>query len=477
MKPSGIGGQAVMEGVMMKNGKKYAVAVRKPDKEICVEVKETKSIADRMPLFKLPILRGMAAFVESMSLGMSSLTFSASFYEEEEEESKFEKKLNKLTKGHADSVFNALTVVIAVLLAVGIFVALPMFLASILSEQIESQMVLSIFEGVLRVVIFVLYILLISLMKDIKRLFMYHGAEHKAINCIEHGHALTVANVRKQSKEHKRCGTSFMLTVLIISIIFFMFIRIEHAALRLVVRLLLIPIIAGVSYEFIRFAGRHDNVVINILSRPGMWLQALTTREPDDEMIEVAIQSVEAVFDWKSFIESGKKKSGKNQGKKKSKPEPKKAQTESVKQAPKAEAKAQEQPKSEQPKEKKAKDKKVKEEPKVVATETASAPETEAAVAAEEISATEEAKVEKPLEIDISKLFDIKLDTASVGSAKPKTAPKKDPIPSATKAVSAMNNNEEDDDILKALDMYFEFNGPKSVMEISDEEPDEDTEG
>ena len=478
MRPSGIGGQAVIEGIMMKNGDKYAVAVRKPDKEICVEVKETKSISEKYPLFKLPVLRGMAAFAESLTLGMSCLTFSSSFYEEEEEESKFEKKLNEITKGKAESVLNGVTIAFSVLLALGIFVALPMLLANLLGRLIESKMLLAVLEGVFRVLIFVLYIVLISKIKDIERLFMYHGAEHKAINCIENGLALTVNNVKKQSREHKRCGTSFMLTVMIISVIFFMFVRVDNALLRLVIRLLLIPVIAGVSYEFIRYAGKHDNALINALRRPGMWLQSLTTREPDKYMIEVAIQAVEAVFDWKTFVEE-ERKAKKSQRAKKAQ-EKKALEKKAAEEAAKKEAAMQE-VKEETPVAEVA----VAVEEPVAETVVAEEPVAEAVVAeepiAEEIAVAKEEPVQ-PMEIDIAQLFDIKLDTAnsnkkSKSKAKskstPKTAPKKDPIPEATKAVSAMKDD-DDDDILKALDMYFEFSGPKSVMEISDEIPDEE---
>ena len=432
MRPSGIGGQAVIEGVMMKNGNKYAVAVRKPNNEIIVETKNLSGAAKKNPVLNLPIIRGVAAFVESMSLGMKTLTFSASLYEEEEEESKFEKKLNEMTKGHADGILNGLTMIFAVLLAVGIFVVAPMALAGFLGALIESKAILALLEGVFRLLIFILYITLISRVKDIQRLFMYHGAEHKSINCIEHGLPLTVENVRKQSREHKRCGTSFMLTVMVISIIFFMVIRVENTLLRFVVRLLLIPVIAGVSYEFIRLAGRTDNVIVNILSRPGMWLQALTTREPDDSMIEVAMASVEAVFDWQKFIEKESRKKNRRGGKKQ-------------------------------------------EEKQEILQETAAAEEL-AAVKEENTEAEKkESAPEKPVEVDISQLFDIKL------SGEPKEirhgrAPKKDPMPSATKAVSAAKDD-DDDDILKALDMYFEFKGPKSVMEISDEIENGDIEG
>jgi len=444
MKPSGIGGQAVIEGVMMKNGNNYAVAVRKPNNEIAVEKNTLKERNNKF--LSLPIVRGVVAFIDSLSLGMKSLTFSASFYEEEEEESKFEKKLNEMTKGHADGILNGFTMVLAVILAVGIFVVAPMLLAGFLAAKIENATVLALLEGVFRLLIFVLYIVLIAQMKDIKRLFMYHGAEHKSINCIENGLPLTVQNVKKQSREHKRCGTSFLLTVMVISIIFFIFIRVENTLLRFVVRLLLIPVIAGISYEFIRLAGRSNNKVVDILSRPGMWMQALTTREPDESMIEVAIASVESVFDWQAFIEKDSKKKSKKKSKKNAKNEPVKEEKPEEKQVAAATAAAEE----------------------TVATKEEPTPEVSAEAKSEPAA--------QPLEIDIAQLFDIKLTSATPAPKKGK-APKKDPMPAATKAVAAsLSKDDDDDDILKALDMYFEFKGPKSVMEISDEETDEDTE-
>lgn len=302
MKPSGIGGQAVIEGVMMKNKNEYAIAVRKPDQQIEVKKEKYISFAEKHKIFKLPILRGMLAFVESMKIGMSTLTYSASFYEDETEPTKFEKGMDKIFKEKAEDIFTGITVVISVILAVALFILLPTFLSQKLSTVIQSNVVQAILEGVIRIVIFIGYILLISQMKDIKRVFMYHGAEHKTINCIEHGFELTVENVRFQSKQHKRCGTSFLLIVMFFSILFFMFIRIDAFWIKSVVRILLIPVIAGISYEFIRLAGRSENPVIQVLSKPGLWLQELTTREPDDSMIEVAIASVEAVFDWREFL-------------------------------------------------------------------------------------------------------------------------------------------------------------------------------
>lgn len=309
MKYSGIGGQAVMEGVMMKNQDRYAVAVRKPDGEIVVETSEYKGLIQKQKIRNMPILRGIFSFIESLVLGMKTLTFSASFFEEEEPEKKEEKVLSEeersrqqeKAKKQEDMVMGG-TVFFSIILAVAIFMILPYYISIFFQRFITSQIGITLLEGVVRLTIFVGYVALISLMPDIKRVFMYHGAEHKCINCIEHGMELTVENVRKSSKQHKRCGTSFLLIVMLVSIIFFMFIRVDNGLLKLVLRLVLIPVIAGVSYEFIRAAGRHDNALVNILSKPGMWLQNLTTREPDDSMIEIGIASVEAVFDWKAYL-------------------------------------------------------------------------------------------------------------------------------------------------------------------------------
>ena len=292
MRNSKIGGQAVMEGVMMKNGAKYAVAVRKPDQEIEVQIFDDKTSVDKVQ--KIPVIRGIFNFVSSLVLGMKSLTFSASFIEEEEEEKLSEKQEKAVMTG---------TVIVSLLLAIGIFMVTPYLISLLFGRWIESVTILSLIEGFARLLIFFVYIILISRLKDIQRVFMYHGAEHKCINCIENGLELTVENVRKSSRLHKRCGTSFLLIVMIVSVIFFIFIRISSPILRLAVRLVLIPVIAGVSYEFIKLAGRSENKVVNWLSKPGLFLQKMTTIEPDDSMIEVGIASVEAVFDWKKFQE------------------------------------------------------------------------------------------------------------------------------------------------------------------------------
>ncbi len=301
MRYSGIGGQAVMEGVMMKNQDKYAVAVRKPDKEIIVEVSEYPGIIKNKKIRNMPILRGVFSFIESLVLGMKTLTFSASFFEEEEEKPKTVQEKKKDQKKE-DAMMGG-TVAVSVILAVAIFMVLPYYISLFFQRFTSSYLLIALLEGILRLVIFIGYVAGISLMPDIKRVYMYHGAEHKCINCIEHGMDLTVENVKKSSKQHKRCGTSFLLIVMIISIFFFMFIHVDSGVARLLLRLVLIPVIAGVSYEFIRLAGRSDNALVNILSKPGLWLQNLTTREPDEDMIEVGIASVEAVFDWKTYVE------------------------------------------------------------------------------------------------------------------------------------------------------------------------------
>ena len=300
MRYSGIGGQAVMEGVMMKNKERYAVAVRKPDQEIEVMTKEYKGIVPGEVWQKIPLLRGVLSFIDSLVLGMSTLMYSASFFEDEEE-SKEKKRDTAEKKKAKENAMMGGTVALSIILAVAIFMILPYYLSVLCSRFIASDMVVAVIEGILRLAIFIGYILLISRMKEIQRVFMYHGAEHKCINCIEHGLELNVENVRKSSRQHKRCGTSFLLIVMLISIVFFLFIRVDSRILQLVLRLLLIPVIAGVSYEFIRLAGRYDNRLVNILSKPGLWMQKMTTREPDDEMIEVGIASVEAVFDWRKW--------------------------------------------------------------------------------------------------------------------------------------------------------------------------------
>lgn len=342
MKYSGIGGQAVMEGVMMKNGRDYAVAVRTPSGKI--EINKDKTKGNRETVNKIPLVRGVVAFVDSLVLGISTLMLSASYYEEEftgekaedaeegaaqsaekAEESQEEaaqsaekedatdevvvhdktleddKADGKEKKGQAIEI--VVTVMISTVVALALFLLLPYAVSKLLTNWIGYPSLLALIEGVVRVGVFILYVFAISHMPDIKRVFMYHGAEHKCINCIEHGLELNVENVKSSTRFHKRCGTSFLVIVLIISIIVFMFIKFDNNFIQLGCRLLLVPVIAGISYEFLRLAGRYDNWFVNALSRPGIWVQHLTTVEPEEEMIEVGIKSVEAVFDWKKFLE------------------------------------------------------------------------------------------------------------------------------------------------------------------------------
>ena len=301
MKASNIGGQAVLEGIMMKNRDRYAVAVRKPDGEIFVQTEEFHSVTGRYKkLTTIPFIRGVFNFIDSMVLGIKTLTFSASFYEEEEEEKEFSEAEQK-KKEKKESLLMAGTVAFSIVAAVVIFMVLPYFLSSLMKPVVPSYHLRTVIEGFVRIGIFIIYILLISRMKDIQRTFMYHGAEHKCINCIEHGLPLTVENVRNSSRQHKRCGTSFLFFVLAISIILLLLIRVESPLMRVVVRIALLPVIAGVSYEVLKLAGNSDNPVVNLLSKPGMAIQKMTTSEPDDGMIEVAIQAVEAVFDWRAY--------------------------------------------------------------------------------------------------------------------------------------------------------------------------------
>ena len=359
MKYSNIGGQAVMEGVMMRNGGKYAVAVRTVDGGIAVVRKTHAPLIKNEKIQRLPIIRGIISFVDSLVLGMSSLMLSAEFFAEEsveeakerlkEEKKKTEKKAERLRasgkekeaqelldafeerarqeiakaqeggvasgdahkgmeekeKDSGNSILMAVTVFISILMSVGLFMLLPYLLASALRRIGAGETVVALCEALLRMTIFFLYMFLISRMKDIQRTFMYHGAEHKCINCIEHGMELNVENVRKSSRQHKRCGTSFLLYVMVVSVIFqlfFVFVRITNPAMRIGIRLLMIPLIAGIAFEFIRLAGQSSNACVNLMSKPGLALQKLTTKEPDDSQIEVGIASVEAIFDWKKYL-------------------------------------------------------------------------------------------------------------------------------------------------------------------------------
>lgn len=306
MKYSGIGGQAVIEGIMMKNRDDYAVAVRRPDGEIEVRKDRYVSMTEKVKFCSLPFIRGVFSFADSMILGMKTLTFSASFFEDDEEEQepgRVERFLDRVFGEKLEKVLMGAVMALSVVLAVVIFMIVPLLLANVLRRYIGSETVMALLEGLIRIAIFIGYIGLVSRMEEIRRTFMYHGAEHKCINCIEHGMELTVENVRKSSKQHKRCGTSFLIFVMLISILLFMVIRTDTLWLRIVSRIVLVPVIAGISYEILRLAGRSDSGLINLVSRPGLWMQNLTTKEPDDSMIQVAIAAVEAVFDWRAYLE------------------------------------------------------------------------------------------------------------------------------------------------------------------------------
>ena len=301
-----IGGQAVIEGVMMKNMDRYAVSVRKPNGKIETKVEDCVSFAEKHPLFQLPIFRGMVNFLESMVIGMKTLNYSASFYEDEEEqtESRTEQFLEKILGEKAEKIIMGIVLVFSLAISIGLFMILPYIASEALGKLIQNEYAVLLMEGIIRIAIFLGYIVLISQMEDIKRVFMYHGAEHKTINCLEAGVELTPENVDNFSRLHKRCGTSFIFIVMIISMVFFFFIRVDTIWLRIVLRLLFLPLVAGVSYEFIRLAGSSDHPLVQIFSKPGLALQRLTTKEPDHSMIEVAIASVEGVFDWREYLEN-----------------------------------------------------------------------------------------------------------------------------------------------------------------------------
>lgn len=297
MKRIYIGGQAVIEGVMMKCEDQFAIAVRKPDHTIHVKVENYQSLGKRSGLFRLPIIRGVVNFIESLVVGVNTLTYSASFFEEPEASGQNDSVIKKGGEG----ILMLLTVIFSMLLAIGLFILLPAWISEFIRRGLDNNIVVALLEGVIRLVIFLLYVFAISQMNDMKRVFMYHGAEHKTINCLEAGEPLTPDNVMKYPRFHKRCGTSFLFIVMIISILFFMVIYVDNPVLRILLRLLLVPVIAGVSYEFIRLAGRNDSWLFRVLSAPGLWVQRLTTKEPDQEMLEVAIASVEGVLDWRAY--------------------------------------------------------------------------------------------------------------------------------------------------------------------------------
>ncbi len=296
---SGIGGQAVLEGIMMRNKSQMAVAVRKSTGEIEVGVDEVHGIGERTVWTKIPFVRGVLSFLDSLVIGMKAMEFSSSFLEEDEGDG--ERKTPE-QKAREEKLITGVTIAFALVLAVGLFILLPLFLTRLLDKVIRSEAMMALVEGVLRLVIFLVYMVGISVMKDIRRLYGYHGAEHKCINCIESGKPLTLENVMSSSRFHKRCGSSFIVLVVILSILLFFFIRVDSYGMRILVRLLMVPVIAGISFEFLRYAGRHSNLFVDIISAPGVWLQHLTTKEPDEGMAETAIAAVDAVFDWRTYL-------------------------------------------------------------------------------------------------------------------------------------------------------------------------------
>ena len=303
-----IGGQAVLEGVMMKGKSHYAVSVRKADGTIVTETKECKSIAERIKLFKWPLFRGMLVFVESLVLGIKALNFSAELYGEEEieeEPGKFEKWLMEKLGDTGEKIIMGLVMVISFALSIGLFMILPMLVGAGISKLVQVPLFLqNIIEGCIRIFLFLSYMKLVTKVKDIKRTFEYHGAEHKSINCLELGKELTVENVRTCTRLHKSCGTSFLFVVMIVSILVYSVFSTEIVWQRIVIRIVMLPIIAGLSYEFIRWARlKPENKIANFLSKPGFWLQReFTTCEPDDAQIEVAIASIKGVFEYEPMV-------------------------------------------------------------------------------------------------------------------------------------------------------------------------------
>lgn len=312
MKSSNIGGQAVMEGIMMRHKDKYSIAVRRPDKEIELKVEDYKCIFGNSPVLKKPIIRGVVSFVDSLVVGTKCLMYSAEIAGDEEEEEEAAKKAalteeeRAAQKAKEDKQFKWLlyvTVAVSIVISVAAFMLLPYVLASFCKKAGASEFVVTIVEAFVKLALFMGYMLLISRMKDIQRTFMYHGAEHKCINCVEHGLPLTVENVMSSSRQHKRCGTSFLFLVMLVSIVLhFVFVLVPFYWVRLFGRLLMVPVVSGISFEIIQWAGRTDSKLSAMMSKPGLAMQKLTTKEPTPDMVEVAIKAVEAVFDWKTYL-------------------------------------------------------------------------------------------------------------------------------------------------------------------------------
>lgn len=292
-----VGGQAVIEGVMMKNQDTYAVCVRNSKKEIITDVKEYVSLTKKYKVLGIPFLRGIVAFGESMVLGMKILTYSAEFFEVDDvEESKFDHWINNKFGNKANDILIGISVVLALIMAMGLFVLLPLGLSQLLKPFLPSARWINFSDGIIRVVVLLVYVSLISKMKDIQRVFQYHGAEHKSINCYEAGLDLTVENAKKQTRLHKRCGTSFLLYIVVISVFVLTLINAQTIGMRFVVRIVMLPVIAGISYEVLKLLGRSNSPFLAIFTKPGLMLQKLTTQEPDDEQLEVALTALKSVL-------------------------------------------------------------------------------------------------------------------------------------------------------------------------------------
>ena len=312
MKSSNIGGQAVMEGIMMRHKDKYSIAVRRPDNEIELKVEDYKCVFGNAKFLKYPLIRGVVSFVDSLVVGTKCLMYSAEIAGDEEDEEDKQKNAAlseeelAAKKAKEDKQFKWLlyvTVAVSIVVSVAAFMLLPYALASLCRRVGASEFAVTIVEAFVKLALFMGYMLLISRMKDIQRTFMYHGAEHKCINCVEHGLPLTVDNVLASSRLHKRCGTSFLFLVMLVSIfLHFIFVLVPFYWVRLFGRLLMVPVVAGISFEIIQWAGRSDSKLADFFSKPGLAMQKLTTKEPTADMAEVAIRAVEAVFDWKAYL-------------------------------------------------------------------------------------------------------------------------------------------------------------------------------
>ena len=312
MKSSNIGGQAVMEGIMMRHKDKYSIAVRRPDNEIELKVEDYKCVFGNAKFLKYPLIRGVVSFVDSLVVGTKCLMYSAEIAGDEEDEEDKQKNAAlseeelAAKKAKEDKQFKWLlyvTVAVSIVVSVAAFMLLPYALASLCRRVGASEFAVTIVEAFVKLALFMGYMLLISRMKDIQRTFMYHGAEHKCINCVEHGLPLTVDNVLASSRLHKRCGTSFLFLVMLVSIfLHFIFVLVPFYWVRLFGRLLMVPVVAGISFEIIQWAGRSDSKLADFFSKPGLAMQKLTTKEPTADMAEVAIRAVEAGFDWKAYL-------------------------------------------------------------------------------------------------------------------------------------------------------------------------------